>query len=83
MWREPLEKLIVGVAVRPLLAGLERRNNRMPRDARVGCRVAVRRIVATDNMTAGQTDAQMNPRITPLLALLATDGAGRHDPRVS
>jgi hypothetical protein len=45
--------------------------------------MAIRRIVATTNVPAGQADAQMNPSVATLLALLATGRTGGYDSRVS
>src|SRR5919109_14213 len=65
---------------RPLLAGLERSDDRVPADLRVGAGVAVWRAIAAADMSALQADAQMQPRIAPGQALLASLHGLRESP---
>jgi hypothetical protein len=80
-----LDKLVIGIAVKPALAGLGRRNDWVRGRASVlGC-VTVRRVVATMRAAALPTRTQMNPRSADLDALRALtscrlfDGGDRVD----
>jgi hypothetical protein len=50
----------------------------MARGVEVLCRVLVLRAITTADVTAFETLAQMNPRVTRLEAILAALGAGRY-----
>src|SRR5439155_9002965 len=62
---------VVHVAPRPLLARLERADQRMAAASSVGARVAVGRVVATADLAALETDSQMQPRVSRGQAILA------------
>ena len=64
-------KLVVRIAVEPALAGLGRRNDRMPGRTGVLRSMTVRRVVTTVGTAAVLTGTQMHPRSADLDALLA------------
>src|SRR5207249_3659465 len=65
------ERDLVGVAPAPVLARLERADDRVRRCVMVGGRMAVGRVVAAADVTARQTDAEMEPLAAAAQAVLA------------
>src|SRR5262245_30299735 len=74
---ERFEKEFVGVTPHPLFARLEGTNQRMFRRVVVLRRVLVRRRVAAADVTASQTQAQMQPTASAAQAIFASSCAGR------
>src|SRR5207302_7307134 len=72
---QTVDHLIVGVAVRPVLAGLERLDDRVPRPVGVLRRVLVRRVVAAADVPAGHAEPQVDPLVSGFEALLAAAAA--------
>ena len=62
---------LVDVAPEPVLVRLDRAHDRMPRLRRMGRRVAVRRVVAARDVTAGRAAPQVHPPAVDLQAVLA------------
>src|SRR5205807_5634417 len=68
---------LVGVAPAPVLARLERVDQLVAARVVVGGRVPVRRVVAAADVAALQADAQVQPGVAGLQALLAAGDAFR------
>src|SRR5918993_4078673 len=69
-----LEELVVSVAPRPVFASFERLHERMLRGVKMPRRVLVRgRVTATD-VPAHEAEAQMDPAVAVLQALLTAVG---------
>jgi hypothetical protein len=75
-----LEQQFVLVAPQPVLAALERLDQRMAGCLEMRVGMTIRRFVAAADVTADQADAQMDPRIAILEAFLAALRAGPHAP---
>src|SRR6266567_7666994 len=73
-----LEIDLVDVAPDPVLALFEGLDDRVIGGLEVLGRVAVGRLVAAAYVSAGATEAQVDPATAGFEALLATVGAGRH-----
>ena len=69
------QRLVVDEAVRPRLAGLDRADQRVLVLARVAAGVLVRRRVAAPHLPAAEADAQVDPAVAGLEALLAAGDA--------
>src|SRR5271163_4907350 len=69
----------VDVAPRPLLARLERPDERVSFRVCVGCCVTVRRVVAATDVPALEADPQMEPRVPRDETLLTSIDAFRED----
>ena len=65
------ERNLVDVAPAPVLAGLERTNDRVRRGVVVRGRVPVGGVVAAADMPAGQADPEMQPFAARAQAILA------------
>lgn len=69
---------LVEVAPAPVLAGLERVDQRVAGLSIVRCRVLVRRVIATPNMATAEADPQMQPySARPQAVLAARDSLGK------
>src|SRR5262245_66016419 len=77
MRSERFEKEFVGVTPQPFFARLEGTNQRMFRRVVVLRRVLVRRGVAAADVTASQTQAQMQPTAPVTQTIFAASRAGR------
>jgi hypothetical protein len=69
------------VTVKPVFAGFETRNDRVTRRAVVRGRVFAKRLIATPDVSALRTSAQMKPPAA-LGETLDTSGAGRFNLRI-
>ena len=68
---------VVHEAKGPLLARLERSDERVAAASSVGARVAVGRVVTTADLAALEADSQVQPRVSRGQAILAArDGLG-------
>ena len=76
--RARLNHDLVGVTPSPVLARLERSNNGVMSLSKMLRRMLVFRVVAAADMTAGLAEAQVDPRVAHLQALLAPGGVWRH-----
>jgi hypothetical protein len=72
------EPHLVDVAPAPVFARLERTDDRMLRRLCVRSRVAVRRVIASADVTASKTDAQVQPLAADAQEILAALDRGRH-----
>ena len=70
--RQRLEELLVDVAPTPIFSGLEAPDDGVMRRVMVFRRVLVRRVVATADVTARQTEPEMHPAAVGFEALLAS-----------
>ena len=71
------ERDVIHVAPAPLLARLERADERVATASAVSARVAVGRVVATADLAALEADSEMQPRVSRGQAILAArDGLG-------
>src|SRR5207248_6979592 len=73
---ETVDHQVIDVAIRPVLRGLERLDDRMLRPVEMLRRVVIRRRVAAADVTAGHAKSQMHPFAARLQALLASRAAG-------
>ena len=67
-----VERHLIDVAPSPTLGRIVALDDRVPGRMKMLGRVAIRRVVATSDMSAGAADSQMNPNIARLEAFLAT-----------
>src|ERR1019366_8614729 len=74
-WALNHERHVIEVAVGPVLAGLDRGDDWMSALARMAGGVAIRRGIATPDMTAAATDPQTHPSATDRKAILAAGDA--------
>ena len=72
-----LQRHVINIAPDPILAGLERLDNRMLGGVEMFGGMFVNRIVATAHMAADQADAQMNPPAAHLQTLFTAHRTGR------
>src|SRR5438105_8353552 len=72
---EAIDHQIVGVAVRPVLAGLERLDRRMLGPVEMLRRMLIRRRVAAAHVTAAHAQPEVDPLATGLQTLLASPAA--------
>jgi hypothetical protein len=75
--RHRLEHFLIDIAPAPVLAGLEASDDRVVRSVEVGRRMAIRRIVAAPDVSAGETEPEMNPPAAHLQAFLTALGSSR------
>src|SRR5687768_11047990 len=74
-----LHRDLVDKAPQPVLSSLERLHNRVRGGVEVLRRVLVLRGIATPDVAANPTEAQMDPGVADLQALLATIGGARRN----
>jgi len=66
----------IDITPAPIFARFKRTHDRMGGSVKVLCGMFVFGRIATTNMTAGETHAQMHPRVAHLEALFTTFGVG-------
>src|SRR6185503_18528358 len=73
--RRHVQSELIHVTPGPSLAGLERGHHRMGRVREMFCGMAMRRAVATADVTAGQAETEMYPRRSHLQAFFTSERA--------
>jgi hypothetical protein len=81
MWRHAVgqvEHKLIDIAPTPTVRRIITLDYRVPGDVEVLCGVLVGRIIATPDMSAGATDAEMDPYIAGFEAFFATERTWRN-----